>query len=250
MIVEIKRAESYKKPFAKSDFEIVEQDAKFFRIQNNHPERGLRSWATLKWRAEGTLAAKKPAAAGLGEAAQKTKTPQEQLVERLKKAGGTVEVDPPVPSGLIVNIDLHGTAITDADLAPLEEMRSLRILNLYDTQITDAGLKHLSGLTALRVLYLNKTRITDAGVQHLQGLTNLNQLALAETQVTDAGLAHLKNLTNLNELTLGGKPITDAGLLSLKSLHNLKHLTLVNTAVTSAGVEAFKKALPGVKVIQ
>ncbi|HEY1862043.1 MAG TPA: leucine-rich repeat domain-containing protein, partial [Gemmataceae bacterium] len=138
-------------------------------------------WATLKWRAEGVLAAKKKpdATAELGEAALKTKTPQEQLIERLKKAGGKVELDPPVPTGLIVNIDLHGTAITDADLAPLEEVRSLRTLNLYGTSITDAGVGHLHDLTGLRVLNLNGTHITDVGLQHLQNLTNLNQLALS-----------------------------------------------------------------------
>jgi Leucine rich repeat/Leucine Rich repeat len=248
-LVEFKQAESYKKPFAMSDFEIVEQDAKFFRIQNNHPERGVRSWATLKWRAEGTLAAKKPAPAGLKEAAQKTKTPQEQWIERVRKAGGVVELDPPAPGGLIVNIDLHGTAITDADLAPLEEMRSLRVLNLYGTAITDAGVQHLHDLTSLRVLNLNGTRITDAGVQHLRNLTNLNQLALSETHLTDAGLVHLQGLTNLNELTLGGKQITDAGLTQLKGLRNLKHLTLVQTSVTPAGLREFSKAMPAVKVI-
>jgi hypothetical protein len=250
-LVEFKQSESYKKPFAMSDFEIVEQDSKFFRIQNNHSERGVRSWATLKWRAEGTLAVKKrpDATVGLGETTQKTKTPQEQWIERVKKVGGVVELDPPVPGGLIVSIDLHGTAVTDADLAPLEEMRSLHMLNLYGTAITDAGVQHLRDLTGLRVLNLNGTRITDAGLQHLQKLTNLNQLSLSETHLTDAGLVHLQGLTNLNELTLGGKQITDAGLTQLKSLRNLKHLTLVQTSVTPAGLREFRKALPAVNVI-
>jgi hypothetical protein len=251
-LVEIKQSESYRKPYALSDFQIVEQGAKSFRIQNNHPERGVRSWATIKWRAEGVLAPKKRTdpTAGLGETAQVTKTAQQQWIERLKKVGGTVEVDPPLPTGLIVSIDLHGTAVTDADLAPLEEARSLRALNLYGTSITDAGVQHLRELKSLRVLNLNGTRVTDAGLQHLHDLANLNQLTLMDIHITDAGLVHLQDLSNLNDLTIGGKQITDAGLMHLRGLRNLKHLTLVQTGVTPSGVQELRKALPSLQVIR
>jgi hypothetical protein len=250
-LYEIKQSEFYRKPYALTDFQIVEQSATFFRVQNNHPERGVRSWATIKWRAEGALAAKtrpEPTAV-LGDTGQKTKSPQEQWIERLKKSGGTVVVDPPLPTGLIVRIDLHGAKITDADLTPLEELRSLRALNLYGTPITDAGLKHLHDVRDLRMLNLNGTQITDVGLEHLHDLANLNELSLLDTRITDAGLVHVQELKSLTDLTLGGKQITDVGLMRLKGLRTLKHLTLVQTSVTPAAVQEFRKAIPGVHVI-
>jgi hypothetical protein len=246
-LVEFKRAEFYKQRFSMSDFEIVEQTATFFRIRSNHAERGTGSWATIKWRAEGTLAVVKPVATAT---AQVSKTAQEQMVERFKKAGGKVDLDPPVPGGLVVRVDLHHTAVTDADLEPLEGLKSVRALNLYGTPVTDAGVKHLSGLTDLRILYLNDTHVTDAALQSLQELIHLNELDLAGTGVTDAGLVYLKDMTELHDLTLGGSQITDAGLAHLKGLRNLKHLYLVHTSVTAAGIQELKKALPGVHLIQ
>ena len=41
-------------------------------------------------------------------------------------------------------------------------------LFLFGWQITDAGLAHIKGMTSLRKLYLTDTKVTDAGIAELQ----------------------------------------------------------------------------------
>lgn len=60
------------------------------------------------------------------------------------------------------------SAITDADLASLEGLTSLKDLQLDDTGVSDAGLAHLGGMTGLRKLCISRTRVTDKGVLELE----------------------------------------------------------------------------------
>lgn len=88
---------------------------------------------------------------------------------------------------------------TDAGLAHLHELTSLKRLALDNPIITDAGLAHLQGLTSLQVLDLENSQVTDAGLAHLHGLTGLKWLWLHNTQVTNMGLTKLrKALPNCN----------------------------------------------------
>jgi Leucine-rich repeat (LRR) protein len=89
-------------------------------------------------------------------------------------------------------ISVDGKEFTDAALARLTILRSLRWLSLANTQITDAGLAHLKKLPNLETLRLNDTQVTDAGLNELAALQNLRDVQLAGTQVTDAGVAELK----------------------------------------------------------
>ena len=59
-------------------------------------------------------------------------------------------------------------------------------------RVTDAGIAHIGGLTSLRLLWLERTRVTDVGLAHLGGLINLQDLDLRRTRVTYAGVAELK----------------------------------------------------------
>ncbi|HUT08904.1 MAG TPA: hypothetical protein VMY42_00265 [Thermoguttaceae bacterium] len=106
--------------------------------------------------------------------------------------------------------------LTDADLAPIEEMTSLKSLNLFRTRVTDAGLVRLKGLTNLQCLVLSETEITDAGLAHLADLTSLDALDLSNTRITDQGLDHLAGLKNLTWLNLVGTRVTDAGVARLR----------------------------------
>src|SRR5262249_31541848 len=55
VIVEFRQSWSKERPYAKTDFVCVRQDATGFRVLNNHPEQGQGSVATIKWRAEGVV---------------------------------------------------------------------------------------------------------------------------------------------------------------------------------------------------
>ena len=116
--------------------------------------------------------------------------------------------------------------------------------------MTDAGLANLEGLTSLRWLVLSKTRVTDAGLVHVRGLVHLEVLQLNDTPVTDAGLVHLEGLTMLEGLSLERTRVTDAGLVHFKGLTKLRSLELGGTTVTYAGgVKSLQKALPNCTIL-
>jgi hypothetical protein len=243
--VEFRDSWSVDRPYSKSDFQFTRQDASGFVVVNNHFEPGRRTVATVKWRAEGVLAAEQPPAPILNG-----KATQAQIADAVKALGGTVTFDLVSPARPILAVDLHNTRATDAHLEQFRGLPALRSLNLSGTRVTDAGMKTVGEMMTLQAVFLNQTAVGDAGVAHLKGLTELRQLGLYHTQVTDDGLAHVGSLPNLRELTLSGPQITDRGLAQLKGLRNLRQLTLSQTGTTAAGVQELKKALPKTDVIQ
>jgi len=100
-------------------------------------------------------------------------------------------------SGLtqIEELNLTSTAVGDAGVAHLRELKTLKVLELGSTSISDAGLSNLSGLTAITELILYKTPITDDGMQHLESLSNLRQLNLESTRIRGGGLAVLAGIS-------------------------------------------------------
>jgi hypothetical protein len=83
---------------------------------------------------------------------------------RIEKAGGRVGRLGDGPGGPAVVVWMpRGT--TDADLAPLCELRGLRALSLEDPRITDAGVARVAGLPGLTMLSLEGTAVTDAGLK-------------------------------------------------------------------------------------
>jgi internalin A len=152
-------------------------------------------------------------------------------------------------AGQIVSLDLASTWITDADLEPVGQMKTLRKLNLAHTKVTDVGIEHLKPLenvvelnlyyaeyltdTAiahlrewkrLEVLNVRGVRLTSAVFEHLSQLTALRSLDIAFTEVEDDGFEQLSSLTKLESLALGGNRLTGSALASLKLLPALRTL--------------------------
>jgi len=99
----------------------------------------------------------------------------------------------------LVELNLGGAQIKDADLSQIEGLTNLHRLHLENTPVTDAGLAHLKGLVNLTYLNLYGTAITDSGLEQLRGLTQLKNLYLWQTKTTEAGVANLKQaLPNLD----------------------------------------------------
>ena len=145
-------------------------------------------------------------------------------------------------------LGINGTALCDADLAPLRRLTNLEELVLGNAPATDAGLAHLQGLSRLRKSVLDDSGITDKGLFQLKGLTSVRVLKLRFAKISDAGLAQLSDLTTITILDLSGTQVTDAGLLRLKRLTNLSKLYLSFTSVTDAGVKELQKALPSLTI--
>lgn len=142
--------------------------------------------------------------------------------------------DSPVPVGLNLN---QCRDVTDAGVAHLEGLTTLRSLGLGDTKVTDAGLAHVKGMTGLESLYLSGDQITDAGLAQLAKLTNLRKLSVYSKNVTDAGYKHLAGLTNLEEIRVGSnQEVGDAALEHMKEMTKLKKLDVGKDKLTDAGL--------------
>lgn len=94
-------------------------------------------------------------------------TPQHARGEALsmvKRLGGTIAKN----GKSVSKIDLHASAIADADLSLLASVDELQELDLRETGITDDGLMRLHDLKNLRKLRVGKSRVTKAGTSRLQ----------------------------------------------------------------------------------
>ena len=189
-------------------------------------------------------------------------------ISEIKRFGGSVTVDEKSPGKPVIEVNLVGSKLTDANLVYLrgfpelkwlslgnarkitdaglfhiKGLAKLEFLNLDNTQVTDAGLADLKGLTKLKKLYLWGTKVGDTGLANLKDMSELKVLQLWNTKVTDDGLAHLGAMSQLQDLDLRGTKVTDAGLTYLAELRELLFLDLEETGVTDAGVKDISNVL-------
>lgn len=149
--------------------------------------------------------------------------------------------------------------LTDAELAPLADLRHVETLALVRClNLTDDGLTILRKLPELRSLDLTMTRphpsfapsrLTDGVLDHLAGLDRLEDLSLVDVAITDAGLSRFPALPNLRFLDLSGTRITGAGLAALVDrLPALETVAVENTAVTPEEAADLRQHRPGLLV--
>ena len=186
-----------------------------------------------------------PAAAGL------TDSSKDRFIAEVARLGGRVELDETLTDKPIIKVDLHGTALTDSDLAFLvdarKDLRHLRYLDLRLTKIGDAGVANIKGLTSLQTLNLFRTQLSDRGLSYIKNLKQLQTLLIGGTKVTDAGLVNLKSLKKLKKLSLFQTQVTDAAIPHLKVLSKLESLLISGTKITDAGARQLQRALPALR---
>jgi hypothetical protein len=142
-------------------------------------------------------------------------------------------------------LDLESTAFADPELAHARPLKLIRFL-AKDSSLGDEGLAHLADQAELWEIGLSGTRVTDRGLTHLAGMPRLRFVDLSRLKITDAGLAHLSHLTKIEHLMLAETQIGDDGMSRLAGLGNLKVLSLEGTHLSDAGL-VHLKALPGLK---
>lgn len=128
------------------------------------------------------------------------------------------------------------SGIRDADLAILDDLRSLRRLQIDRTNQPDWIKSSTKGLS-------------DETLARIGRLSKLEELTLRAQDITDSGLASLAGLQRLQSLDLAETPITDAGLEHLKTLKALKTLDLKGTKASARGVAELESALPSLRVL-
>lgn len=106
--------------------------------------------------------------------------------------------------------------VDDAEVAVINQSKSIRELSLYAHSLSDKGLKHIGEMTELTTLKLQGSpeylyNVTDAGVAHLTKLTKLEHLDLSRIEVTDACIDSIAKLSSLKVVVLGDTKITKAG---------------------------------------
>jgi hypothetical protein len=112
-------------------------------------------------------------------------------------------------------VEVHMTGITDVGLQSLSSL-PLEVLWL-GPRITDAGLASIAGMTTLRHLDLCAHMVTDAGIAALSNLRNLEILWITRCSVTDKSVPVLAGLQSLKELNVNDTGITSAGLARLRA---------------------------------
>jgi len=126
-------------------------------------------------------------------------------------------------------------SFTSTGLVHLVKLRSLVELDLDLERNCDGGMVYLAKLPLLRSLIIHDF-LGDAGVECLSGLSGLQYLDITDTQITDEGLGYLSGLSGLKHLNLTLTQITDTGLVYLRGLRSLRNLDLSKTRITDIGM--------------
>ncbi len=112
-----------------------------------------------------------------------------ESVRELESLGAIVRRD---TSGRVIEINLTGKPVGNADLEAIARQPYLQRLWLTNTGITDAGLPSLMPLKNLRVIGLARTGVTDAGLLYLANMKSLREVYLYPNKVTDSAVDDLK----------------------------------------------------------
>ena len=139
----------------------------------------------------------------------------------------------------LTSIELSGSALTDEGLAALSRLPAVERLSIdayggrttrsagYPLRLTDAGLAQLNGLKSLKHLSLGTPQFSDDRLRALSGLAQVEHLALWHTGLTDEGLPQMiEGMTGLRSLTIFYAMITGPGLAKLRDCPRLLSLRL------------------------
>jgi len=135
-----------------------------------------------------------------------------QTAKAVAELGVAVSLLSPNEPWIQCNANMLGTNFGDPQLAKLAPLApNIRWLDLSGTRVSDAGLAPLAAMTNLTRLHLERSGLSDTGLAALASLTQLEYLNLYGTAVTDAGLEALRSLPNLKQLYVWQTKVTSTG---------------------------------------
>jgi hypothetical protein len=103
----------------------------------------------------------------------------------------------------LVELDLHGSAITDAAAADLAQLVQLRKLHLENTQVGDPVVSAVAKLPALTYLNAYNTKLTDASLAALLEAERLERLYVWQTEFSYQAAKQLEEKLPTLEVNLG-----------------------------------------------
>ncbi len=158
------------------------------------------------------------------------------------------------PNGVTISRGLDGKAMTaryensqptDADLAKLAKMSTLREIFADAPEATDASIEPFTKLKNLKKLSITSGKLTGSSLDSLSGLKNLQYLDLSgNTDLDEENLSAIQSLASLQSLCLNNTPVTENIVGIVKSLPNLIELRLIGSQIDDAGIAALVEAQP------
>src|SRR4051812_48558516 len=101
-------------------------------------------------------------------------------------------------SGEVIELDLTGAWVSDADMAQVARLHSVRKLDLSQTKITGRGMEYLASLpnvTDLNCYFAEY--LGDDAIAHISSWKHVERLNLRGTKVTSKVFDSLAKLTSL-----------------------------------------------------
>ena len=127
-----------------------------------------------------------------------------------------------------------GDVLSAADLAGLERLSHLKVLEIHFAEITDDGVALLGRMSQLEELSLDPVILSR--LNHLNGLTNLRRLSASHIRTWDTdvppdeGTLDLSGLKKLRGLGLSGMTLHDEDLAFLDALPLLEGISISPTS--------------------
>jgi len=138
--------------------------------------------------------------------------------------------------------------VTDAGVAELRGLRTLKGIDLGGTDVTDECVKHLLEMPHLIWIYLDGTKLTGVGLARLAALKDLRMLELNGCPISADAYKELSQLTNVTSLGLHNTGMTDEELVQLNIMEQLHILRLGRNNVSDEAVTRFSDAHPRCKI--
>lgn len=138
----------------------------------------------------------------------------------------------------VEEVTIRNSRVTDAGLAYLAHLKTLRALDVSQGAVTDAALPALAELTGLERLNLSGNRLARPDWSALARLEHLAEMDLSGNQLGDEALAGLDALKRLRRLDLKKTGLSDAALRHLAALKHIESLDLSDNGLTGRGLDA------------